>query len=90
MADVIASLRVARTEPSPIIRRITVADLRQALAGGWQDFRAMPTQILFLGLLYPIVGFIAARFVTGGLLPLLFPLLAGLSLMGPVVALGLY
>ncbi len=90
MADVIVPQRGFYTDPSPAIRRITLADLRDALARGWEDFRTIPTQILFLGLLYPIVGFIAARFVTGGLLPLLFPLLAGLSLMGPVVALGLY
>lgn len=74
----------------PAIRRITVADLREVLAKGWDDFLATPTQLVFLGLIYPLVGFAAARFATGGLLPLLFPLLAGLSLLGPVVALGLY
>lgn len=90
MADVITREAAVSADIAPTIRRITVADLCLALSRGWEDFRAIPTQILFLGLLYPVVGFIAARFATGGLLPLLFPLLAGLSLMGPVVALGLY
>ncbi|MDW8445222.1 MAG: DUF2189 domain-containing protein [Acetobacteraceae bacterium] len=90
MADAIAREGATPLDIAPTIRRITIADLREALARGWDDFRATPTQLLFLGLLYPVVGFVAARFATGELLPLLFPLLAGLSLMGPVVALGLY
>jgi uncharacterized membrane protein len=74
----------------PTVRRITLADLREVLAKGWEDFLAIPTQLVFLGVIYPVVGLLAARFATGSLLPLLFPLLAGLSLLGPVVALGLY
>lgn len=75
----------------PELRRIGVADLRDALSRGVDDFLAAPTQLVFLGLLYPIIGFVAARAAWGGaLLPLLYPLLAGLSLMGPVVAIGLY
>ncbi|RAI56967.1 hypothetical protein DOO78_21320 [Roseicella frigidaeris] len=73
------------------IRRIGTADLRAALREGWQDFRAIPTQLIFLCILYPIVGLVAARAVSGGdLLPLLWPLIAGLSLVGPVAAVGLY
>lgn len=74
----------------PQVRRIGIADLREALRLGWLDFAATPTQILFLCALYPVIGFIAARAATGDLKPLLFPLLAGLTLMGPVAALGLY
>ncbi len=74
----------------PEIRRIDLSDVREALVRGYADFTAIPTQLVFLGLLYPVVGFIAARASTGDLLPLLFPLLAGLSLMGPVLAVGLY
>ena len=55
------------------------------------DFPAIPTQLAFLGILYPIFGLIAARVAfEGDLLPLLFPLVAGLSLVGPVAALGIY
>jgi uncharacterized membrane protein len=79
----------SRTEPR--IRRIEVADLRDVLARGWADFMACPTQLLFLGLIYPLIGFVAATVAGGGrLMPLLYPIVAGLSLMGPVAALGIY
>ena len=58
---------------------------------GWEDFLAIPTQLVFLCVLYPLVGLVAARAFSGGdLLPLLWPLVAGLSLVGPVAAVGLY
>ena len=75
----------------PVIRRIGYDDLRAALSEGWRDFRETPTQLVFLGVIYPLVGFVAARAAFGyELLPLLFPMLAGISLLGPVAALGLY
>lgn len=79
----------ARAEPA--IRRIGVADVRAAFAAGVEDFLATPTQLVFLGVIYPLVGLFAATAASGGrLMPLFFPLVAGLSLMGPVAALGLY
>jgi len=81
----------AATDTHPSIRRIGVADVRRALAEGVDDFLAIPTQLIFLGLLYPLIGLVAARAAWGGdLLPLLYPMVAGLSLMGPVAALGIY
>lgn len=72
------------------VRRLSLADIRHALLRGLEDFAAVPTQLVFLGLLYPIVGLIAARAAYGGdILPLLWPLVAGLSLLGPIAALGL-
>lgn len=73
------------------LRRIGFADLRAALAAGWDDFMAIPTQLVFLGLLYPIVGLLAARaMLHDDLMPLVWPLVAGLSLLGPICAVGLY
>ena len=80
----------AQSSTVPQIRRISVADLRDCLRRGWDDYRANPTQLLFLCGLYPVIGFIAARAAVGDTKPLLFPLLAGISLMGPVAALGMY
>lgn len=83
--------RLAADEQEAGIRRIGMADLRMALRQGWDDFLAIPTQLVFLCVLYPVVGWIAARAFSGGeLLPLLWPLVAGLSLVGPVAAVGLY
>ncbi len=75
----------------PIVRRIGFSDLRAALAEGWTDFLAIPTQLVFLCILYPIVGLVAAKVAVGNnLLPLAFPLVAGFALVGPVLAVGLY
>ncbi|PTD25163.1 DUF2189 domain-containing protein [Sphingomonas fennica] len=75
----------------PDVRRIGMADLRWALAEGWHDFREKRGDILLVGFIYPLVGFVAAWFALNGeLIPLLFPLVAGLSLLGPTVASGFY
>lgn len=77
--------------PPLAVRRIGLGDLKDALAKGYDDFMAAPTQLVFIGLIYPIVGLLAARAASGGpLLPLLYPLVAGLSLMGPLAAIGIY
>jgi len=73
------------------IRKIRFADLKEALARGLDDFRAMPSHAVFLCLIYPVVGLVIARLVLGyNVLPLLFPLAAGFALLGPFAALGLY
>lgn len=80
---------IARDRPA--IRRIQVADLLQALRSGWDDFRAAPTQLIFLCVIYPVVGLIAAKAAFGyQVLPLLFPLASGFALIGPLAAIGVY
>lgn len=77
--------------PRPAIRHIGFEDLRASLAEGWTDFLAIPTQLVFLCILYPVIGLIAAQMAQGdNLLPLAFPLFAGFALVGPVLATGLY
>jgi uncharacterized membrane protein len=76
---------------TPAIRRVGPADIRKALEAGLDDFRANPTHLVFLGLIYPIVLFVAARVILGAGLPqLLFPLVSGCALLGPLFAVGLY
>lgn len=75
----------------PAIRRIGEADLNWALSEGWKDFSAKRGDIVFLALLYPLVGLAAAVMaVNERFLPLFFPLVAGLSVLGPAVASGFY
>ncbi len=45
----------------PTVRRIGLADLKDALARGLADFSAIPTHAVFLCLIYPIVGLVLAR-----------------------------
>lgn len=81
----------AAADAEPTIRRIGLADLRAVLVAGWQDFTAIPTQLMFLCVLYPVVGIVAARAAYGGdLMPLIWPLVSGFALVGPLAALGIY
>ena len=82
----------AGTRPAqPVVRKVSLADLRDALAKGAGDFYAMPTHAMFLCIIYPIVGLLLARLAFGySILPLLYPLASGFALVGPVAALGLY
>jgi uncharacterized membrane protein len=74
----------------PVVRRIGVADLRAAIAKGFDDFAANRSDVIFLCILYPMVGLVLGRLAFGyGMLSLLFPLAAGFTLVGPLAASGL-
>ncbi|MGA8650941.1 MAG: DUF2189 domain-containing protein [Xanthobacteraceae bacterium] len=85
-------LLVGANAPAPLeIRRITPADVLQALARGLDDFAAMPSHAVFLCVIYPLIGLCLIAFVSGyALLPLAFPIAAGFALIGPFAAIGLY
>ena len=75
----------------PDVRRISRRDLDWALAEGWNDFLEHRGDVILLALIYPLVGFFAAAITFNvQLLPLLFPSIAGISIVGPAVALGFY
>lgn len=82
----------AGAEPAQIIvRTIGVADLKDALRKGFDDFLAMPTHAMFLCIVYPLAGLLLARLAFGySVLPLLYPIATGFALVGPFAALGLY
>src|ERR1700748_2915752 len=74
-----------------VVRKIGFSDLSDALRLGWEDFKAIPTHAVVLCLIYPVLAVFIFRTVLGhSLLPLLFPLAAGFTLIGPFAGLGLY
>jgi uncharacterized membrane protein len=74
-----------------VVRKISLSDLSDALRLGWEDFKAIPTHAVVLCVIYPVLGLVLFRLVVGySVLPLLFPLAAGFTLIGPFAALGLY
>jgi len=74
-----------------VVRKIGLSDLSDALRLGWEDFKAIPTHAVVLCVIYPVLGLVLFRLVLGySVLPLLFPLAAGFTLIGPFAALGLY
>jgi uncharacterized membrane protein len=74
----------------PAVRRIDIADLWAALARGLEDFEANRTDVIFLCVIYPVLGLVLGRLAAGyGLLPLIFPLASGFALIGPLAAVGL-
>lgn len=75
----------------PEVRRITVADLREALRKGVDDMSALRDDVLFIGLIYPLAGLVLATAAfNANLLAMLFPLASGFAIVGPVAATGLY
>ena len=84
--------RHAFGDPSTIIfRKLSLSDLSDALRLGWEDFKAMPSHAIVLCVIYPVLGLVLFRLVLGySVLPLLFPLAAGFTLIGPFAAIGLY
>lgn len=90
-AQVVVGDDQARMAAPPTIRRIGLADLRDALARGLSDFGAFRTDVIFIVIFYPLAGLALTRFVVDeNVLPMLFPLASGFALIGPVAAVGLY
>ncbi|MGJ5176571.1 DUF2189 domain-containing protein [Bradyrhizobium oligotrophicum] len=75
----------------PVVRRITTADIAEALTQGLRDFQAQPLFGLAFGLIYVLGGISIVLCVTAfGMVYLAYPLAAGFALLGPFVAIGLY
>ncbi len=75
----------------PQVRDITLDDIRDALRHGAEDFAALRSDVIFYCLLYPFIGLTLAWFAfNNDLIPLLFPLISGFALLGPIAAVGIY
>ncbi|PRD44281.1 hypothetical protein C5748_06725 [Phyllobacterium phragmitis] len=81
----------SETPAFPQVRRIGVSDVVAVLRQGLDDFWDKPSHYVFLCLIYPIAGLVIARWTSGAnTLPLLYPLMSGFALLGPLAAIGLY
>jgi uncharacterized membrane protein len=91
MAEAWTTSTAPLTTAEPQVRRIAVSDLGTALRRGVADFLETPTQLIFLCVLYPLIGLVAATLAAGGnAMHLFYPMAAGFALVGPIAALGLY
>jgi uncharacterized membrane protein len=87
VADAVQAHALVRPE----IRTLKPGDLRGALRKGWEDLTSFRSDVVFVCLLYPIIGgLLAALAYQGNMVHLFFPVLSGFALTGPVAAVGLY
>jgi len=73
----------------PIVHRIGPADLKDALAKGIADFLAIPSSLIFIGLVYPLYPIIGISLASNAV-QLLFPIMSGFALVGSFAVFGLY
>ncbi|HEX7873405.1 MAG TPA: DUF2189 domain-containing protein [Sphingobium sp.] len=75
----------------PAVRNIHASDLHWALREGMNDFLTFRGDIILAGFIYPAVALLAAVLALGGeMLPIVFPMAAAFSLLGPLIAIGFY
>ena len=73
----------------PVVRRIRVADIAEALGQGLRDFQAVPLYGLMFGAIYMLGGNVILLCLTAlGMVYLAYPLAAGFALIGPFVAIA--
>jgi uncharacterized membrane protein len=74
----------------PVVRRISRADLPLVLRRGLADFSEIPSHAVFLCVIYPLVCILLFAVTFGyPMLRVVFPVGAGLALVGPPVATAL-
>jgi uncharacterized membrane protein len=75
----------------PALQQLAWADLKDALAAGWADFRACPQFGLFFAGIYVAAGLLLGwALFTQSAIAWLVPAAAGFPLLAPFCAVGLY
>lgn len=87
----IGGITQAANEPPAGIRHLETDDIEYALRRGFEDFKAMRSDALFLIILYPIMGLgMMALALQSNAIHLIYPAVTGFALIGPLAAIGLY
>lgn len=90
VGDAAEALGSELTEP-PATKTLSMSDIRASLSAGFSDFSRYRTDVMFIVLVYPVIGLaLSVMAFNEALLPMIFPLAAGFLLLGPVAAIGLY
>ena len=90
MAEFHVIAGAGETPAYPAVREIDLSDVSDSLRRGFDDFWKKPSHYVFLALIYPVAGLVFAYWTAGNnALPLLYPLMSGFALVGPVAAIGL-
>ncbi|MBI1418760.1 MAG: DUF2189 domain-containing protein [Limimaricola sp.] len=75
----------------PQVHRLAMSDIGTALRKGMADAMASRSDVIFIVLVYPLIGgLLAYMALHRGALHLVFPLTAGFALLGPVSGIALY
>jgi uncharacterized membrane protein len=79
------------TRSLPVVRAIDLNDIRQSLRLGFQDFVRFRSDVITMAVLYPAIGICLAFLAfQGNFFQLVFPVISGFALVGPVAAVGFY
>lgn len=90
-AELTSHVASDRVDQPPVVQDIGVKDIGYALRRGFDDFGAFRSDVIGLCLVYPAIGLVlVAMSLQASTAALIFPLVSGFAILGPVAAVGMY